>query len=215
MNTDTIKDFLNSFFENFLYKVRESFVFNMIAERYENLDSHLQKWLKIALWTGGLALIFAFPFSFFISSVKSIEDFKEKKSLILSLLKTKNTLSTEHQGFSKIQFEEKISSIVDQLVLSSDQEVKISTLSRTPFLPKALKPLSYAAKEIQIKGLNIKEAIEIGESLSRISPYTRILGFKVKEMEDKKNYFHTIFTLVSFFNSKPAPQITPLTKKPK
>ena len=212
MNLDSLKDFLNNLFENIIYRIKNSVVFNILIEKYEQMDIHHQIWIRTALWgLAGLMVLFI-PLLFFMSSMKSVKDFKIKKHLISHLLKSQ-TSSFSTQDVSDVQWEKKISSIIDQAVLSSSQTVDISPLKSRPQLPRQLISLKYSSKQVKINGVNIKTVVELGQKLGAIAPSIRLVSLKLKEMPDRNNFFHVTYGLIRFHSpDEKTPNIKPIKK---
>lgn len=210
MTINKIKDFLNNLFESINYKIKDSVIFNTLIEKYDHLEIHYQKWIKISALIIFILIILAFPFSIFISSIQSIHEFKNKKYLTLKLIQSESQ-NISNQEFFELELDKEISKITNHL-----DSTQIYPLNSRPVLSPKLRSLKYSGKKIEIHGINIKEVIEIGQKLNSISPSVKLIQFTIKELEDKSNYFKANYTLIHFHTPNPSqPIIKPLIRPKK
>ena len=212
MNVESIKDFFKATSEAIYYKVKDSTLFNILLEKYDNLDIHHQKWIqRIFIMIRGL-LFLSIPSGCWMASLNYEKEFKTKKTLVYQMLQN-SSKSSSHQATFK-DMESQISVILSSL--SEEQPVKITRIMRFAHLPTSLKDLKYVGKKIKIDGLNIEEAIQIGQKFNYISPSVKLLHFKATEMKEKENYFTATYSVIQFTPpSTSSPRITPLSKKRK
>ena len=208
MNLKSYRNVLKSYFESIYYKVKESSIYNICLEKYENLDIHYQKWIQISTSSTLLLLILSIPISILFTSLKTTTEFKTKKNLVFDILKKDSPVAFSE--FSSSQLESRISVILSQFNSKQKEAPKITPLSKSIQLEPSLKKLSYSGKNITIKNINIKEAIDIGSRLDQISPAVKLVQFKITESKTANNYFTATFSLVHFHAPKKPKKITPI-----
>ena len=209
MNFDPIKDFLNNLVEKIGSKIKDSALFNTLLEKYEHLDRVHQQWIKnLTLSLLGL-FVLALPFSIFISSTQTIKDFKNKKELVLKLVKLEPS-SPLSGTLTPMELDQKLSSITDE---TAPDEISISPFSGVINLPKELANLRHTSKKIEIKGVNIQKVVTFGQKLETLSPSVRVVRLHIEEMKENNNYFKASYTLVHFH--PPSSKIKPIKKRRK
>ena len=212
MNLENYKNLFKSNLDSLYEKVTESALYNICLEKYENLDTSRQKWIRFSLFSGCLLCIFYIPASSFLTSLKTARDFKTKKNLIFSLLQKDS--QTAFSELSPSQFESRISAIVSQFK-TAQESPKITTLPRSIQLEPSLKKLKYSGKKITIKNINVKTVLDIGLRLDQISPSVKLMKLTMTESKTEKNYFTAVFSLVHFQAPKTLKKITPVRPSPR
>ena len=207
MSLEYYKNLLKSTLDSLYDKVTESAFYNICLEKYENLDTSRQKWVQFALFAGFLLFIFYIPASYFLSSLKTTNKIKTKKNLIFNLLQKDS--QTAFSEMSPSQLESRISAIVSQFK-TAQEPPKITTLPRSIQLEPSLKKLKYSGKNITIKNINVKTALDIGLRLDQISPSVKLMKLTMIESKTEKNHFTAVFSLMHFQAPKTLKKITPV-----
>lgn len=211
---ESIKNLLKNIFETVYDKIKDSSLYNILLEKYENLELRVQRGIKYSASTLGALLVISIPLSLLKNSLDATNEFKEKKQLIFDLIKSESSQFVV-QGMSSSEFDRQISNIIDRLALSADHKAQIFPYYFSKkLLPKRLKTLGYSGKQLKISGLNIEEVIDIGQLLINIDPSVRLVHLKVIEMKDKENYFSATYSLLHFHEPNAVTSITPDKKKP-
>ena len=206
MNLETLKNLLIAVFETLFDRIASSNIYNSLLEYYQSLNMSYQRWIRNGFILLCFLFIFSFPFSLFIQSTRSLEEVKTKKDLIYSLLKKDSNLS-----FQTLSERELLAQVDNILTLSgSPDQIQILPLPDSIDLPSDLRKLKFTGQQIEITNLNIKQAIEIGAQLDQISPFSKVIHFKVSESLENKNYFTATYSLVHF--QEPI-QIQPLQQR--
>ena len=207
MSLEHYKNLLKSSFESLYYKVTESSLYNICLEKYENLDTHYQKWVQFSLFSGFLLFILYMPASTFLTSLKKTKEFKTKKNLIFNLLQKDS--QTAFSELSSNQLDTRISSILSQFQ-SVQEPPRITALSRSIQLEPSLKKLKYTGKNIIIKNINVKTVLDIGMHLDQLSPAVKLMKLTMIESKTNKNYFTAVFSVVHFKAPKALKKISPV-----
>ena len=207
MSLEHYKNLLKSSLESLYYKVTESSLYNICLEKYENLDTSRQKWIQFSLFSGFLLLILYMPASAFLTSLKTTKEFKTKKNLIFNLLQKDSQAAFSE--LSSSQFNSRVSSILSQFK-AVQEPPNITALPRSIQLDSSLKKLKYSGKNITVKNIDVKTAMDIGLRLDQISPAVKLVKLTMTESKTEKNYFTTVFSLVHFQVPKALKKITPI-----
>ncbi len=197
---ESIKNFLKRAYEILYYKIEDSVFYNILVEKYENLDLHYQKWIHKGFLIFGGLMIILIPLSFFFASIQKTEEFQFKKTLVNQMIQTPSSVR-EISPLNAVQWNEKINQVISQLSLSNDQNVKISphrpSLSQ---IPKSLKDLTHIGKKIQIEGLNIQEVVDIGYALDQMDSSVKLIQLQVQQTPLLTHYFKATYFVFLFFN---------------
>ena len=181
-------------FKNFESRFLESNSFNVLKEKYQSLNLRQQRLIKYALIVFLLLFIMYLPVSYLGSSIGSWSDFKQKYVLSLDLLKTRANKAS-FLNLSEEDLNLKINQIVKKY---SSDEFSLIALNK-PF-PKA-KSVSQREFNIELKHLNIKQAIRLGTELNNL-PQARLSEISFLESKEYKKHYDVAFKLSAFVSKK-------------
>ena len=197
---ESIKNFLKQISEFLYYKIKDSAFYNILIEKYENLDPYYQKWIKEGfIFLSGL-LVTILIFSIFFSSAHKSEEFKVKKTLVNQMIQIPVSIGIS-APITAIQWNEKINQLIDDLSLSDDQIVKIAPYRPSQSkIPQSLKSLTHIGKKIQIEGLNIQEIMDIGYALDQMDSSVKLTQLQIEQVSFITHYFKATYFVFLFFN---------------
>ena len=190
--------------KNFENRFSESNTFNVLKEKYQSLNMGQQKLIKYFLIVFLFVFVFYFPVSKMFSSILSWSEFKQKYSLSLELLKTRNKNSS-FLNLSETDLKMKINRVVKKY---SDIGFEIVDKSR-PFLKaKSVRQVDF---RVSLKHLNIKQIVRLGTELHAL-PQMRLDEISLEENKKYPKHYNITYKLAAFVSKGPFK--TPAIRRP-
>lgn len=194
---DQIKEKLTEAWE----RVEESPTYNNLREKYETLSPNAQKGLIAGTVLFFALILLSFPYSYYSGSSTYIEEFESNRGLIRSLLKASRIASDTSTPISVLPHELKsrIQNDLSTLQLLPEQvggviDLDVSTLGGA-VAPASIKQ---DAVGVSLKKLNLKQVVDIGFQLQKISPSVKMVGLEVIAGSPDPHYFDALYKLVIF-----------------
>lgn len=198
MNLDDIKDNLKSQVGQIWSRVEDSSTYNQMKDRFENLSPLQQKLTLVG--AGALVALFlvSIPYSYFSSSSEYITTFEEKRGLIRELLKVAREVSEVPDIPTPPPGEVLHSDIERQLKTANLLPEQIKGIqvipAQTSLIPKSLLE---AGLQINLAKLNIKQIIDIGYGIQRISQSLKMNDIHLSANPEDPKYFDVEFKVVT------------------
>ncbi len=207
MNWSYLKSAFIDLCEKVYDTIINSVIWHLVKEKYASLRFTYRKIIHISLIIFVCGCFLFYPLSFLFSSWQNIQTFKDKKQLIQqinimsSALKSQSVLPSPQSGRLANFVEHRMSfwpimknQITSVKEISSVKDAKLTKLNMAGdfLLPK---PKLIVVK---MNHLNLKESVQFGRRLERLSSHFKLLGLQVKENQKKENYFDVSYT-VGFF----------------
>ena len=167
-----------------------------LRKKIQSLPLEKQKALQYASIVFVMICVFSIPFVYFYSSMRYLDEFKEKESLSLELLNT----GSQHSSFPIQKSGAQIKQVLESIVKKYQQEGYLIS-EKGAFKMKGLDMRS-ERMEILVKHLNIKQAVALGENLNSVK-FIRIHKLKMTENDSYKNHYDMNFSIVFFPASLP------------
>ena len=201
MDFNSIKEELINTIKSVHNAIVNSPVFYFIKETYNHLGTFYRKLLHGCLLTAVLCVLLYYPFSRLYSATKNMREFSGKTRLTQELVNLSNESangaeSMYRAGQDPVQF---IKKRLPVLPIPKKQITKVQAVEGT--VKPAGVPLGTGVKtaEVHITDLNLKELVQYGYYLEKLSDNIKMTGLNVTETAKKNNYFNVQYTL-SFFS---------------
>lgn len=212
MNLDDLIDRIKEAWATAWSSVEESSIYNTLRERFETLPSSTQK-LVIAGCVGVFALIVVLiPLSSVMDASTYVEEFEEKRELIEELLEAQeNSLKTPPipPGLDANSLQTQIRSRLSTFRLTEAQVPQLTVISN-PAEGIAPPVVQQAGLLVSLKGLNLRQTVEIGTALEALHQSIKMMGMEVKSSSEFPKYYDVAYKLVSFS----MPQLAPPSESP-
>ena len=188
-------------------RLLESNSFNHLKEKYQSLDVKRQKLIKYLFVFFIFSALAYFPLSYFFSSVVSWQEFKEKRSLSLEILKMRNKISSSVFRYSQNQLKSKIQRIIDQY---SNANFQIKD-RRTMFQEgESIEQIDF---DIQLKHINIKQAVRLGTELHHLDQ-ARLSSITMEENKEFPKHYDVTYKISAFVLKNNTTDFSSKKKKP-
>ena len=201
-----LKKQLIEVWKNFENRLSESHSFNLLKERYQSLNIGKQKLIKYCFVFFIFSVLVYFPLSYFFSSVLHWGEFKEKQTLSLDLLKMRNKISSSLFQFSQDHLKNKIERTVKKYS-SFDFTVK----DKRTVHPKG-DSIYQVDFEIQLKHLNVKQAVKLGTELHNLSQ-SRLKSIIMEENKGFSKHYDVTYKVSSFVSKGRKKEVLPKRRK--
>ncbi len=196
---DQLKDTLLARWDQF----QETDTYISLKEKYDNLPPRGQKLVIFSAFFMIFFIAFSIPLAWFTTSQTSVSEFEDTKGTISELLEVSQdvkTLPASNIGTSAADLRGRVERILAEKGLGKEQ---ISSLTESQFTnPQGsnLIPAQITASGIEasLKQLTLKQIVDIGFELDRISPLVKVLSFNMKATEADVHYYDVQFRVSSF-----------------
>lgn len=222
MNFDDIKEKLKSEWQKTADKIQDNALFIRIKEKYENLSPRAQKITVLGLATLAVLSLASFPLGYYGQSESTLEEFTASRDLLRDLFKAQREISMTPKpamppDLSAIQAE--IENKITVMKLLPEQ-------NRGSHNPQDLNSFTTLIAGNLLKGglvfefskLNLRQIVDLGTTISRISPSVKMTGMEITESEPTnpkmKGYFNVIYRLAALAVPEETP-VVPEEPNPK
>ena len=217
MNIDDLKDQVTERLSGVWATIQESSLYATALEKFQTMSHTGQRGLIAGAGLVVVILLFLIPYSYFSSSSDQIADFEYNRSVIRDLLKASKMAKSGE-------------ALPDQLSISDLRSRVQSELSSFQLLPEqigdiqellggkkslAKPPIKQAGITINLKQLNLEQAVSIGHRLQQLNSSVKMVGLQMTANRAKGNYFDVIYKLASFSLPAPPPDKTPSKRRGK
>lgn len=206
---DNIKESLNQVKD----RVLESPAYNSVREKFIQLPSKTQKIILIVSAVLITLILFSIPYSTYRSSLSYDAEYEEKRAVIKKLLAISAMPTTS--SVSSFNSADRLKTTASQKLMSL-RLGDVAPRFNVTVAPKgsyAKKPIQETALEVEIKSLNLKQAIQAGHSIQSIMPLGKLTAMKLSQSLELPNYLDARFTL-SYFEA-PKAEASSTDSKPK
>ena len=210
---ETIIEPLKENFSVVKSRVSESAAFNSVKEKYVQLPSKVQKIVGIAIVALVTILLFSIPISRYRASLAYDQEFNEKRMVIKKLLEISG--APKQSGLSQFSSPDRLKSLANRklqsMSLNSQGESFIQTSPPKGSLAKS--PIRESSYKVELKNLNLKQAIAAGHGLQGLMPLGKLTGLKMYKSPEMPGYLNAEYILSFFEAPKEEPKKD--SKKPK
>ena len=206
---DQLKDTLLARWDQF----QESDTYISLRERYDNLPPRGQKLAVFAAFFMAFLVVFSIPYAWFATSQTTVVEFEDTKDTIEDLLEVSQEVKNmppQSLGIASSELKMRVDKILAEKGLSKEQITSVNETQFTNPQGSTLIPaqITAAGIEAHLKQLTLKQVVDIGYDLDRISPLVKVLNLEMKATEADVHFYDVQFR-VSSFSVKEAPSAAP------
>lgn len=201
MAFEGLKDQFKEQFAEIWNKIQESPTYNNLLERYESLTPATQKGIWAGVIVVSVLLIVSVPFSFFSSSSDQVAEFETNRSMLRELLRASRhgNLDTGSSFANPTIIKDRISNDLMAKGLQSDQIGPVVDLPMDAMGGQmAPAPITQTGIGVSLKGLNLRQIVDIGFALQNLHAAVKLSGMEVRAQLPDPHYFDVLFKVAVF-----------------
>ncbi len=198
---DDLLDRLNELGSTIWSRLEENSTFNTLREKFEALSSSAQKLMIIGAMSLLILLIVSIPLTSLLSTSSYVSEFEEKKDLIERLLVAEQSAkqgSPLPPGLSSADLQGQVRNRLQMFRLVEGQGPTLTPLNNKPAGKLAPEIIEQAGVLVTLKGLNLKQTINIGKAMESLHASVKMLGLDIQASSQFPKYYDVVFRLVSF-----------------
>lgn len=207
---EELKDQLKATGQRIGTAIQETEGYQKLQDRYQSLNPSSQK----LVWVGGVivaaGLVLFYPLSQISNSQTSMVSFEDKRSLIRDLFKTYRESSAQASipvPPAVDMLKSSIESIISSANLLPEQRIgTIESAVEGRLIPQSL--VSHVL-EVKLAKLNLKQIVDIGTSITGISPSVKMKDLVITAHSTDTRYFDVTYKLYSLNVPEPTPEPLP------
>ncbi len=208
---DQIKDTVSARWEQF----QETDTYISLREKYDNLSPRGQSAVVFVSFAFAFLIVFSIPYGFFSSSQQTIAEFEDTKETINDLLEVSQevkNIPALTASTTSADLKLRVDRILAERGLGREQITSVTETQFTNPEGSKLIPSQIIASgvEANLKQLTIKQVVDIGHDIERISPLVKILNLEMRATPEDVHYYDVQFRVSSFMvqesNQQPANQ---------
>ncbi len=180
---------------SFESRLLESHSFNLLKERYQSLSLNRQRLIKYGFIVCAFVALAYLPLSYFSASVFSWREFKGKQNLSLELLRMRGKLSSSLFRHSQHQLKSKMERVIEKY---SSVDFKIEDKKKLFSKKSSIYQIDFG---VQLKHLNIKQAIKLGTELNHL-PQSRLRSVVMEESKEFPKHYDVAYQVSSFASER-------------
>ncbi|MES2769744.1 MAG: hypothetical protein V4596_11425 [Bdellovibrionota bacterium] len=189
---------------------QESDTYISLREKYDNLPVRGQKLVVFLAFFMAFLVVFSIPYVWHSSSQDSVAEFEDTKFTIAELLEVSQEIKNippQSLGLTSADLKMRVDRVLTEKGLTKEQ---ITSLSETQFTNpqgSTLIPpqINATGIETHLKQLTLKQIVDIGYELDRISPLVKVLNLEMKATEADVHFYDVQFRVSSFNVKEAAP----------
>lgn len=224
MTLNDFKEQLQQRFQQLGDRLQDSSLYNQIKDKYQNLNPRRQKLIIFLIVIIGLGIVIHFPYANWMESHENISQFERRRDLIRRLL----TASREGREAPQIPRPPPADSL-RSMVLGRiegahllDEQLKSveSSSSESQIITDSL---SAGGLVINLTKLNLRQLIDVSQSISSISPSVKMVKMKLQPNAEDSRYHDISLSMVALnvpeispppqAEEEPTPVVAPKKKK--
>ncbi|MBC7464972.1 MAG: hypothetical protein H7256_03180 [Bdellovibrio sp.] len=207
---DELKDQLKATGQRIGTAIQETEGYQKLQDHYQSLNPSSQK----MAWVGGIVLaaglVLFYPLSQISNSQALMVSFEEKRNLIRDLFKTYRESSAQ-ASIPVPPAVEILKSSIDTIINGANllPEQRVGTIESTVegrLIPQSL--VSHVL-EVKLAKLNLKQIVDIGTSITGISPSVKMKDLVITAHSTDTRYFDVTYKLYSLNVPEPTPEPLP------
>lgn len=207
---DQFKDTILARWDQF----QESDTYISLKEKYDNLPARGQKLVVFSAFFLVFLVLFSIPYAWFSTSQTSVTEFEDTKHTISELLEVSQEIKNippASLGITSADLKGRVEKILSEKGLSKEQIASVNETQFTNPQGSNLIPPQITATgvETNLKQLTLKQIVDIGFELERISPLVKVLNLEMKATEADVHYYDVQFRVSSFGVKDSAPAQAP------
>ncbi len=184
-------------------KIQESNIYIQLKEKYDELPSKYQKYIKYGAAFFIVYFVLSFPLGWLGESSNSINEYQKKRKLLSNILSVQSELQSAPQAPPSVDassLESKVKSALENMNINEEQ---IKETSATPpravtdsnILPSGIRESSL---QVRIEKLNLTQVVSVGRRLQNLSPGAKLIDMEVLANKEDDHYFDLRLRLASF-----------------
>ena len=199
MDFNNFKEELKNIINNVYSYIINSAAFYFIKEKYDHLSVLNRKIIQISCFIILLCVLLYYPTSHIYSSWKKRRDANTKQTLIRELMRLspnrKNNISSSYlPGQDPLKFIQQRIPVL-QIPKKQIQKIKkVKEIQKSSLLKAKVETVI-----VEVQNLNLKEVVEYGYKLEKLSNNIKLNHLRIKENPNKNDYFNVSYAL-SFFS---------------
>lgn len=198
---DDLFDRLSELASTVWSRLEENSTFNTLREKFETLSSSAQRLITIGTISLVILLIVAIPLTSLLGTSTYVSEFEEKKDLIERLLAAEQNSkqgSPLPPGLSSADLQGRVRNRLQMFRLVEGQGPTLAPLINKPAGKLAPDIIEQAGVLVTLKGLNLKQTIDIGKAMESLHASVKLLGLDIEASSQFPKYYDVVFRLVSF-----------------
>ena len=198
---DDLLDRLNELGSNIWSRLEENSTFNTLREKFETLSSSAQRLITIGAISLVVLLIVSIPLTSLLGSSTYVSEFEEKKDLIERMLAAEQSMkqgSPLPKGLSSADLQGRVRNRLQMFRLVEGQGPTLAPLNNKPAGKLAPDIVEQAGVQVTLKGLNLKQTINVGKAMESLHASVKLLGLDIQASTQFPKYYDVVFRLVSF-----------------
>lgn len=201
MNFEDIKDQLKEKSFEYWEKIQESDTYIQLKDRFEGLSPIMQKSVMGIVIFLVLYFFYSIPGDYVTASDESLGYFTDNRHTIRDLFRVNReakSVTKYPQPMASDALASEIKAYLNIEKIAPEFYKGTSTIQAPGKPPVAPGGVDQEGVKVVVNKLNLKQLRGLGESLSAISPVTKLLDMSVVADEKNNHYFDVEYTLSSF-----------------
>ena len=200
MDFESIKEQAVDRFFELKGKVEDSELYIGLKERYDNLSPNAQIGVKVAASFMALFMLYSFPAGYLTSANEKMEMFEENRQLTRDLIRAgriARTIQLPPMAPSMESLTAQVNSAIDKENVLSEQKGGVTP--KQDVVQKSIVPatINQTGLKANIKKLNLRQLVNIGESLQKIQG-SKLINMAVLADNKDPHYFNVDFEVAAF-----------------
>ncbi len=206
MDIESIKEQIIDRFFEIKGKVEDSELYIGLKDRYDNLSPNAQIGVKIAASLMTLFVLYSFPAGYLTTANEKIEMFEENRQLTRDLIRAgriASTIQLPPMAPTIDSLTSQINSAIDNEHVLAEQ--KGGVIAKQDVVQKSIVPkaISQTGVKAILKKLNLRQLVNLGESLEQIQG-SKLINIAVLADSSDPHYFDVDYEVAAF--SMPMPK---------
>lgn len=199
MAFEDLRENLKNQFVQLGERITNSRLYNVLSERYENLNSPQQRLVKIVSFFLALGLFIYFPLDYFLISFENEAAFEEKRKTIKDIVKSEREVSALPDIPRPLPAESVKANVESQLkemnlLPEQIKQVNVNYQPSAGLIPQ--NKMQYGI-DITVNKINLKQLTNLGSKLQIIHPAVKVKDLIVTLNREDARYLNADFRLVA------------------
>lgn len=203
MSLNDLKEQLSDQAKDLAEKITSSSLFNQLKEKYDLLDTKVQKVIIYSCITMLILMLINIPLSYYESANSFLERFSDRRVIMSDLLNIQVELDNAPKAPSymtpdslKIRVEQKLS----ELALNQEQIVAVDSIEGDESENSQIIPSSVMAGGVivQLSKINLDQILNIGVIMQNLARHLKLLDLNISAHPEDPHYYNASFKLINF-----------------
>ena len=213
MDIESIKEqALDRFFE-IKNKVQDSELYIRAKQGYDDLSPEIQKVVKYAAIVLAVYSVYLIPASYVASAEEKMTYFEGNRQLTRELIRAgriARTVQMPPVAPSPASLSSQVDAKLKQARVLPEQKANVQPVDKVASNKIVPSSIQQSGVKATVQSLNLRQVIEIGESLNEISG-SKLMNLAIQADQKDPHYFHVDYEIAAF--SVPQAEPPPETKK--